>query len=123
MPSNNNKKIRERVIKMNNAWKQGAPTVTFKGIKQSDFQTDIESAAAKDQEIADLEAQVQMKKQERDAIYRKLNDDSIKVRDGVEGDINFGTNHPLYEGMGFTTDDNRASGLTRKKKAPSGTNG
>jgi hypothetical protein len=119
----NTKKIRERVTKMNNAWKQGAPTVTFKGITQPAFQADIESAAAKDQEIADLEAQVQMKREERDAIYRKLNDDSIKVRDGVEGDVNFGTNHPLYEGMGFTTDDNRASGLTRKKKTPSGTNG
>ena len=117
------KKIKERVTKMNNAWKQGAPTVTFKGITQPAFQADIESAAAKEQEIADLEAQVQMRKQERDALYQGLNDDSIKVRDGVEGDVNFGTNHPLYEGMGFTTDDNRKSGLTRKKKAPSGTNG
>ncbi|HEY0434326.1 MAG TPA: hypothetical protein VGC95_10665 [Chitinophagaceae bacterium] len=108
---------------MNNAWKQGAPTITFKGIKQSDFQTDIETAAAKEQEIADLEAQVQMKKQERDAAYQELNDDSIKVRDGVEGDVNFGTNHPLYDAMGFTTDDNRKSGLTRKKKGSSGTNG
>jgi hypothetical protein len=116
------KQVRERVTKMNNAWKQGAPTVAFKGIKQSDFQADIEAADAIEQEIASLEAQVKMKKNERDAAYLKLNEDSIKVRDGVEGDVNFGTNHPLYEGMGFTTDDNRASGLTRKKKAPSGTN-
>ena len=116
------KQVRERVTKMNNAWKQGAPTATFKGITQPAFQADIEAAATKDQEIADLEAQIQMKKQERDAAYQGLNDDSIKVRDGVEGDVNFGTNHPLYEGMGFTTDDNRASGLTRKKKTPSGGN-
>ena len=118
----NTKKIRERVTKMNNAWKQGAPTVTFKGITQPAFQAKIESAAAKEQEIADLEAQVQMKKQERDAAYQGLNADSIKVRDGVEGDVNFGTNHPLYDAMGFTTDDNRQSGLTRKKKTPSGGN-
>ena len=82
----------------------------------------FEAAAAKEQEIADLEAQVQMKKQERDAAYQGLNVDSIKVRDGVEGDVNFGTNHPLYDAMGFTTDDNRQSGLTRKKKTPSGGN-
>ena len=81
----------------------------------------LQSAAAKDQEIADLKAQIQMKREERDAIYRELNDDSIKIRDGVEGDVNFGTNHPLYDAMGFTTDDNRQSGLTRKKK-PSGGN-
>jgi hypothetical protein len=119
----NTKKVRERVTKMNNAWKQGAPTVTFKGFTQPNFQAKIESAAAKDQEIADLEAQTQMKREERDAIYRELNDDSIHVRDGVEGDVNFGTNHPLYDAMGFTTDDNRKSGLTRKKKTPSGGNG
>ena len=83
----------------------------------------LQSAAVKDQEIADLEAQIQMKREERDAIYRELNDDSIRIRDGVEGDANFGTNHPLYEGMGFTLDTNRKSGLTRKKKTPSGTNG
>src|SRR2546423_7600231 len=118
----NTKKIRERVTKMNNAWKQGAPTVTFKGITQPAFQADIEAAAAKEQEIADLEAQVQMKKQERDAAYQGLNDVSIEVRDGVEGDVNFSTNHPLYEGMGFTLDTNRKSGLTRKKKTPSGGN-
>ena len=82
----------------------------------------LQSATAKEQEIADLEAQIQMKKQERDAAYQGLNDDSIKIRDGVEGDVNFGTNHPLYEGMGFTIDDNRKSGLTRKK-TPSGTKG
>ena len=119
MPTRN-KRIRERVTKMNTAWKQGAPTVTFKGHTQPDFQTKIETAAAKDQEVADLETQTQMKRQERDAFYRELNADSIEIRDGVEGDVNFGTNHPLYEGMGFTTDDNRASGLTRKKKSPSG---
>lgn len=61
-----------------------------------------------------------MKKSERDAAYQELNDDSIKVRDGVEGDVNFGTNHPLYEGMGFTLESNRKSGLTRKKKEPEG---
>ncbi|PYS52058.1 MAG: hypothetical protein DMF68_02520 [Acidobacteria bacterium] len=116
------KKIKERVTRMNNAWKQGAPTAVFKGINQPDFQAEIERAATKDQEIADLEAQVKIKKAERDALYSKLNADSIKVRDGVEGDVNFGTNHPLYEGMGFTIDDNRKSGLTRKK-TPSGTKG
>jgi len=117
-----NKRIRERVTRMNNAWKQGAPTVTFKGIKQSDFQARIEAAAAKEQEIADLEAQVKMKKEERDAMYRELNADSIFVRDGIEGDSNFGTNHPLYEGMGFTSDANRRTGLTRQKKKQSNGN-
>lgn len=96
-------------------------TPGFKGIKQSDFQARIE-AAAKEQEIADLEAQVKMKKEERDAMYRELNADSISVGDSIEGDANFGTNHPLYEAIGFTSDANRKTGLTRKKKKQSNSN-
>jgi hypothetical protein len=117
MPTNN-KRIRDRVTRMNNAWREGAPTVTFKGITQTAFQTAITSAAAIEQEIAALESQTNMKKSERDAAYQKLNDDSIKVRDGVEGNESFGTNHPLYEAMGFKLESNRKSGLTRKKKTP-----
>jgi hypothetical protein len=114
------KQIRERVAKMSSAWKQGAPTISFKGIKQSDFQTGIEAASSIEQEISSLEAQLKLKKNERDAAYQKLQDDSIKVRDGVEGNETYGTNHPLYEAMGFTLEANRKSGLTRKKKEPSG---
>ena len=114
------KKIRERVTRMNNAWKQGAPNATFKNITQPQFQTRIDAAAAIDQVIDDLEAQLTMKKQERDAAYQELNAVSIEVRDGVEGHPDYGRNHPLYEGMGFITDDKRQSGLTRKKSTPSG---
>jgi hypothetical protein len=116
------KKIRERVTKMSTAWKQSAPNVTFKGITQSAFQADIEAAAAIEEEIASLDAEVKVKMQERDAAYQKLNDDSINVRDGVEGDVNFGTNHPLYAAMGFTPEAERKSGLTRKKRTPTGAN-
>jgi len=114
------KRIKERVNQMNNAWKQGAPTATFKGITQPQFQTRIDAANALDQEVADLEAQLTMKKQGRDAAYVDLNAVSIDVRDGVEGHPDYGRNHPLYEAMGFTTDDKRKSGLTRKKNTPSG---
>jgi hypothetical protein len=110
------KQIRERVTQMSTAWKQSAPNATFKGITQSAFQADIEAAAAIEEEIAALEAQTRIKKQERDAAYQQLNDDSVSVRDGVEGDVNFGTNHPLYAAMGFTLESERKSGLTRKKK-------
>lgn len=113
----NTKRIKERVTRMNNAWKQGAANAVFKGITQAAFQSKIDAAATKDQEISDLEAQLSMRKEQRDGIYRELNDDSIDVRDGVEGHADYGTNHPLYESMGFTLEANRKSGLTRKKKA------
>ena len=110
------KKIRERVTKMNTAWAQGAPKETFRGIKQADFQAKIQNAAAIEQECADLQAQLRMRTNDRDAIYSSLTNDSVNVREGVEGHEDYGKNHPLYEGMGFTLESDRASGLTRKKK-------
>jgi len=101
---------------MNTAWAQGAQTVTFRGIKQAVFQAKIQNAAAIEQEHADLQAQLRIKANERDSIYSSLNDDSINVREGIEGHEDFGKDHPLYEGMGFKLESDRASGLTRKKK-------
>ncbi|MDX6404754.1 MAG: hypothetical protein QOH70_2209 [Blastocatellia bacterium] len=115
MPSDN-KRIRERVNQMNKAWLQGAPTVKFKGITQTNFQADIQAADADDKAIADLETQIGMLKDGRDAKYARLNDDSVKIRDGVEGHEDFGSDHPMYEAMGFVRDSTRKSGLTRKKK-------
>jgi hypothetical protein len=111
----NVKKIRERVTRMSSAWAQGASTVNFKGIKRTDFQAAIQAAAALDQEIADMEAQIGMKKDQRDKMYADLNTDSVKVRDGVEGHEDFGTDHPIVEAMGFVRESTRKSGLTRKK--------
>lgn len=114
----NNKQVRERVKKMNDAWAQGADDAIFKGITQPAFQAEIDAAAAADQEIADLEAQVRMKKTARDERYKKLNETSINVRDGVEGHANFGSEHPLYGAMGFVRPSERKSGLTRPKGEP-----
>jgi hypothetical protein len=68
-----------------------------------------------DQEIADMETQIGMKKDPRDNMYAALNTDSVKVRDGVEGHEDFGTDHPIVEAMGFVRESTRKSGLTRKK--------
>jgi hypothetical protein len=111
----NVKKIRERVTRMSNAWAQGAPRINFKGIKLVDFQGNIQAAAAIDREIADMETQIGMKKDQRDNMYANLNNDSVKVRDGVEGHEDFGADHPIVEAMGFVRESTRKSGLTRKK--------
>ncbi|HEV7473431.1 MAG TPA: hypothetical protein VGN90_05225 [Pyrinomonadaceae bacterium] len=114
----NNKQIRERITKMSNAWEQGASTVTFMGIARDTFQANIQAAAAADQEVADIEAQLKMKRTARDEKYKQVNDESIKVRDGVEGHADFGSNHPIYAAMGFVRPSDRKSGLTKKKTGP-----
>jgi hypothetical protein len=112
------KRIRERVTQMNNAWAQAAPTAVFGGITKAAFQASIQAAATADQGIADLEAQLTIKRDQRDSLYANLNNDSIKIRDGVEADPTFGRDHPIVEAMGFVRESTRKSGLTRKKKPP-----
>ena len=121
MPRVNVKKVRDRVTLMNTAWAQGAPGIAFKGVKQVDFQADIQAAAAVEQETAALEAQIKIKNNERDTRYQKLSDDSVKIRDGVEGHESYGPDHSLYEAMGFVRESARKSGLTRNKKQPAST--
>lgn len=116
MANVDNKRIREQSNVMNDAWVEGAAAVNFNGIKQTDFQTKIESAAAKDAAIADTEAQLKMMKDVRDDEYKSLDQDRSKVGQGVAGNPDYGNDSPLYGAMGFVRKSERASGLTRKKK-------
>lgn len=118
MPKVNVKEIRARVIKINDAWAEGAADVTFGGVKQSGFQAAITAAAAIENEIADLEAQIKIKQAERDEQYSALEASSVMVRNGVVGDPTYGDDSPIYGAMGFIRKSERASGLTRKKKTP-----
>lgn len=117
MPSRN-RQIKERVTKMNNAWAQGAADVIFSGITQPGFEGDITAAAVEEQAIEEMEAQVKMRKAALDTKYKKLNNDSVKLRDGVEGHPDFGPDHPIIEAMGFVRASERKSGLTRKTEPP-----
>ena len=112
------KKTKEQSNRMNDAWVEGARDVVFNGIKQADFEADINAAAAADAEIADLEAQLKMKRDVRDDLYAALSEKRTKVGQGVAGSADFGDDSPLYGGMGFKRKSERASGLTQKKKTP-----
>lgn len=118
MARTNVKRVRDEVIKMLNAWLQGAPTVKFKGISATDFQAQLEDAQNDDREIEEMEAQVKMRKLARNAKYAALNIKRNDVREGVEGDPNFGDDSPLYGAMGFIIKSLRKSGLIRGKNKP-----
>lgn len=115
---NRNKVIRERVTRMSTAWAQGAPSVKFRGITQPGFQAEIQAVAAEEQELADMEAAVSMKRISIENRYKKLAEDSNNIREGVEGHEDFGPDHPIIEAMGFVRASDRKSGLTRKKNQP-----
>ena len=111
----NNSKVKEQCNTMNDAWVEGARSVTFNGIDQPTFQAAIEAAAADDAAIADLEAEIKMKRDIRDDKYKALDQQRSKVGMGVAGSPDYGNDSPLYGAMGFVRKSERASGLTRKK--------
>lgn len=116
MPKVDNKTVKEKCNTMNDAWFEGAKSTIFNGIAQGDFQAAIEAAAADDAAIADLEAEIRMKRDVRDDKYKALDQQRSKVGQGVAGDPNFGNDSPLYGAMGFVRKSEKKSGLTRKKK-------
>lgn len=115
------KVVREKCRVMNDAWVEGAPVVEFYGITQAHFLAGITAGAVDDVEIADLQAELKMKREVRDDKYVALNDKRSKVGLGVAGSAAYGNDSPLYGAMGFVRKSDRASGLTRKTKPPTGT--
>jgi hypothetical protein len=118
MPKVKVKEIRERANRINQAWEEGAPAVVFNGIKQADYNTKIQNAAATDLEIADLYRQIEMKEAVRDTQYADIDNYNVKIANGVRGDKDYGDDSPLYGAMGFVRKSERKSGLSRKKKTP-----
>lgn len=124
MPKVPVKQIRERVIRMRNAWNEGAPEVTeFRNVTKTQFEADIAAAQALDEEIANEKTQTKMKEDMRDNMYAKLDDDGVDVGKGVVGHKNYGDDSPLYGAMGFVRKSERKSGLTHKKKNNDDDNG
>ena len=110
------KTVRGKCNVMNDARVEGAKAVEFNGITQAAFLMDITAATADEAEIADLEAELKMKREVRDDKYIALNDRRSKVGLGVAGSAAYGNDSPLYGAMCFVRKSDRASGLTRKTK-------
>lgn len=112
------KRIKEKVLRILNAWLEGAPTVTeFRNTKRADFEARIAEAQALEDKAADLETQLSMTRDQIADIYSRLDDDAVDIRKGVEGHKDFGDDSPLIGSMGFVRKSERKTGLTRKKKA------
>lgn len=110
--------IKRRAVKINDAWKEGAPSVEFMGVKQSDLNAKITAVEAKEQTLDDLRAQVKMLEDEVLDDYADIDDTLVDVASGVRGNKDYGDDSPLYGAMGFVRKSERKSGLTRKTKTP-----
>lgn len=102
MPQVAIKRIKEKALRIQNAWNEGAPSVTeFRNTTKTDFDADITAGQAVEDEIADLKAQISMKEDERADIYSRIDDRTVDIRQGVEGHKDYGDDSPLYGSMGF----------------------
>lgn len=111
------KRIKEKALQIQNAWNEGAPTVTeFRNTKKVDYDADIAAGQASEDRIADLKAQLSMEEDNCDTIYTRINGSNVDVHLGVKGHKDFGEDHPIVGAMGFVRKSERASGLTRGKK-------
>lgn len=117
MPKVQIKRIKSKALQMQNAWNEGAPTVTeFRNTTKADYDALIAAGQASEDRIADLKAQIAMEEDNRDAIYMRIEDANTDVGKGVAGHKDFGDDSPLYGVMGFVRKSERSSGLTRKSK-------
>jgi hypothetical protein len=98
-------------------WKEQAPEAVFAGKTLADLETAV---AALEESSEDLK----IKDQARSAAVRtrdeKLGRLSTLLRTvvrGVQGHPQYGEDSPLYRAMGYVPFSERASGLTRRKKA------
>ncbi len=118
MARKDNKKVMEKATMINDAWAEGSPASNFSGVKQGDYDNDIKEILSIDDEVADTRAKLKMLEDKRDDKCFALDSKSVRVANGVRGDVEFGPDSPLYGAMGFIRTSERKSGLTRKPKKP-----
>ena len=113
------KEIEEKMDRMLNAWAALAPAKSFGGMTLAQFQAVVQASKSARQRIVDLEEQTRQAIADRDAADEAFNAKAKLIVNGVRADPTEGEDSPLYAGLGYKTESNRKSGLTRKgKKKP-----
>ncbi len=112
------KKLADKTGKMITAWKEHAPDATLAGMTLTQYQTKVQPSVDARAQIAEARRKLkdlQAARAKADAVTNPIN---LLVVDAVKGDVNFGEDSDLYEGMGYVRKSARKSGLPRKKANP-----
>jgi hypothetical protein len=109
------KKTEDKILRLRAAWKQFAPAKTFGGMTLAQFEAKTEPSLQSRAKIEELTLALEAEQLNRD----KFDDASLPacalVVNGVKGDPEEGPNSDVWKAMGYVPDDERKSGLTRKK--------
>jgi hypothetical protein len=114
MPTQNPKKVAEKLQSVIDAWTTLRPTKSFAGMTLEQFKAKVQPSLDTRSSLTTLRSQAT-----DHLTQRQLSDDASiglaqLVVNSVKGDVEEGENGSLYAAMGYVTKNARQSGLTRK---------
>lgn len=98
------------------AWKELAPDKKFGGFTVAEYEAQVGKSRSDRHEVTEADINLTSKQNKRDATDLVGLDMRKLVVYGIIGDKDFGPNSTLYERCGYVREEDRKSGLTRKKK-------
>ena len=107
----------EKLVRIRNAWKTLKPEKSYAGISLPEFETYVEACQATRLAVQVAENRLSDAQTERDAKDFNALAKVQLIKNGVLADPTDGVNSSLYEAMGYVRQEDKKSGLTRKKKA------
>ena len=111
-------KNEDKLLRIRDAWRQFAPDKSFGGMTLSQYELKIAPSLDSRAKIDELERALQAEQLNRDKADIVSMPLATLVVNGVKGDAEEGPNSDLWKAMGYVPDDERKSGLTRKKADP-----
>ena len=116
MPSNP-KETGEFINDITEAWEEVASGTQFGGLTLAQFKVKVKPSLDYRTEVATLENQLTVARQNRNNADEASNDVCLAVVNGVRSHPEFGENSALYKAMGYIPKNERKSGLVRPSDA------
>lgn len=105
-----------RIGKVTDGWETEAKDATFAELTLPEFKAKIQTSLDGRKEVKRLQLLLQAAETARDVADEKNMPEVKLVVKSMAGDRNYGTNSALWQAIGMVRDDDKQTGLTRKKK-------
>jgi len=112
------KAVADDTQKIIDGWTELAETATFANMTLAQFKAAVQPSFDARTKIGNLETDLKAAQDARDQADVTTVVTNDKVVKAVVADEDYGDDSALYESMGYVRKSVRASGLTRKNKAP-----
>jgi hypothetical protein len=107
-------RVARKAAEVSTAWEQIAPDAEFAGMALPAFKTAIGESFSIRERLGQLEAELSANLARRAIADAETNTKVKLVVNSVKGHPSYGENSDLYRSMGYKTESDKLSGLTRK---------